>query len=69
MVYLQFGILCIWVISLGVLITCVFAGHQTVIVESHDKISNSFYLTFRRPAWSLAVGWVIFACALDFGGK
>lgn len=69
MLYLQVTILCIWVINLAVLITCVFAGHQTVVVESHNKISNSFYLSFRRPAWSLAVSWVIFACALDFGGN
>lgn len=31
-------------------------------------MSNSLYLAFHRPAWSLGIAWIIFACALGYGG-
>ena len=30
---------------------------------------SAFYGTFSRPAWALAVAWVLIACRYDCGGN
>lgn len=58
----------IWIIALIILISCTFAGHEKIMLDTHDRLSNAFYLSFSRPAWALAMSWIIFACAMDYGG-
>jgi peptidoglycan/LPS O-acetylase OafA/YrhL len=56
-----------WILSLGVMAACIYGGHTLQFTE-YDKLANSFYISLMRPAWAIAICWVIFACVTDHGG-
>ncbi|KAG5881586.1 hypothetical protein JTB14_034806 [Gonioctena quinquepunctata] len=62
------AVIVLWIISIGTLVTCVFAGHSTLRGPEFDKWGNSFYLALVRPVWALCVAWVILACIEGHGG-
>ncbi|XP_031339448.1 nose resistant to fluoxetine protein 6-like [Photinus pyralis] len=57
-----------WMLALVVFGVCVFVGSDENFA-SHERINNLFYNSFRRPAWALAMCWVIFSCHFGFGGN
>ncbi|XP_074041682.1 nose resistant to fluoxetine protein 6-like isoform X1 [Leptinotarsa decemlineata] len=57
-----------WICSFGVILTCVFGGHSTLRTPYYDRLGNSFYIALVRPAWALAIGWIIWACCTNRGG-
>jgi peptidoglycan/LPS O-acetylase OafA/YrhL len=57
-----------WILSLGVMAACIYGGHTLQFTE-YDKLANSFYISLMRPAWAVAICWVIFACVTDHGGE
>lgn len=59
--------LTLWTLSLTVLTTCVFAGHN-LLTDDYQRWVHSVYITFVRPSWALALSWVIFACIFGYGG-
>lgn len=58
---LQVVVPVLWLLSLTALITCLFAGHPAVL-------DNALHLALMRPAWCLALSWIIFACVSNNGG-
>ena len=38
-------------------------------VEPLSLAENAIYGGFHRFAWSVAIGWVVFACCRGYGGK
>ncbi|XP_065155196.1 nose resistant to fluoxetine protein 6-like [Atheta coriaria] len=57
--------LCLWAGSLAVLATCVFVDK---LQDEYDRLDMSSYIAFLRPAWSIALSWLIFACVNGYGG-
>ncbi|KAF2900220.1 hypothetical protein ILUMI_05972 [Ignelater luminosus] len=60
-------LLVLWVASLAVLYVCVFEGYDVAIGKA-DKVANAFHMALTRPAWAIALSWVIFACTTGYGG-
>lgn len=48
---------------------CVLLGQDTVLLDTYNILNNSVYNTFVRPAWGLAIAWIILACSLQYGGR
>jgi len=44
------------------------ATHPLNSGQHWSRLSNSFYAGLHRTAWSLCIGWTIFACATGHGG-
>ncbi|CAG9860596.1 unnamed protein product [Phyllotreta striolata] len=61
-------VIAMWLLSATVLLTCVLGGHSTLRRPEYFKLQNSFYITLVRPAFVLAVAWIIWACATNRGG-
>ena len=38
-------------------------------VEPLSLAENAIYGAFHRFAWSVAIGWVVFACCRGYGGR
>ncbi|KAF2891678.1 hypothetical protein ILUMI_14495, partial [Ignelater luminosus] len=53
--------------SLAVMYVCVFEGYDVIIGKS-DKVTDAFRIALVRPSWVIAVSWIIFACAVGYGG-
>ncbi|RZB40460.1 hypothetical protein BDFB_010301, partial [Asbolus verrucosus] len=62
------AVLSLWVICLGGLLACVYAGHDMMLAE-YNKWSHSLYIAFNRPAWALAISGIIFICVTGYGGE
>jgi hypothetical protein len=58
-----------WGVCFGTLLACVLGGHSTLRGEEYDRWGNAFHIALVRPAWSLAICWVILACTNDYGGE
>ncbi|XP_046865193.1 nose resistant to fluoxetine protein 6 [Drosophila willistoni] len=63
-------IICLgWLISLGLLLTCVFSLSA---YDGIDKVlpylEDAFHLTLARIAWPLGLCWIVFACMQGYGG-
>jgi peptidoglycan/LPS O-acetylase OafA/YrhL len=56
-----------WGVCFGTLLACVLGGHSTLRGEEYDRWGNAFHIALVRPAWSLAICWVILACTNDYG--
>ncbi|XP_032296332.1 nose resistant to fluoxetine protein 6 [Drosophila virilis] len=58
-----------WLISLGLIFTCLFALYPYPANGNHLPIVNeAFYVTLTRIAWPLALVWLVFACKYGYGG-
>ncbi|XP_065155198.1 O-acyltransferase like protein-like [Atheta coriaria] len=57
--------ICLWAGSLAVMATCVFVDKMQ---DEYDRLAMSSYIAFVRPAWSIALSWLIFACVTGYGG-
>lgn len=55
-------------LSLTTLITCLFAGHGTLRGPDPALLGNALHLALVRPAWCVAVSWIIYACVSNNGG-
>ncbi|KAJ8969798.1 hypothetical protein NQ317_003303 [Molorchus minor] len=58
----------LWTICIVGLLSCVYGGHSTLRGPDYDRLGNAFYIALLRPAWSLCVMWIIFACVTGYGG-
>ena len=57
------------IIAIGLGLTCIFATYQDyTLVSGLPRPSIIAYETLSRPAWSLAVAWLVFLCSLGHGG-
>ncbi|KAJ3657612.1 hypothetical protein Zmor_009399 [Zophobas morio] len=61
-------VVCGWGTCFGVLLACVLGGHNIFLNQGNDVVANAFYATLVRPAWSLAIGWIVLACSNNYGG-
>ncbi|XP_032311125.1 nose resistant to fluoxetine protein 6-like [Drosophila ananassae] len=59
-----------WILSLAMIFTSIFALYPSGkwIGASVSILGESFYHTFTRIGWPLALCWVIFACMQGYGG-
>ncbi|XP_059490578.1 nose resistant to fluoxetine protein 6-like [Neocloeon triangulifer] len=62
-----------WGVVLGWLLNTVLCLTVVYVItipynESYDKLGAAFYATFHRLAWSVGIGWVIWACVNNYGG-
>ncbi|KAJ8911825.1 hypothetical protein NQ315_012555, partial [Exocentrus adspersus] len=57
-----------WALCITVILTCVYAAHNTLLSPEFDRLGNSFYIGFVRPTWALCLAFVIFACVTGNGG-
>lgn len=59
-----------WILSLAMIFTSIFALYPSGkwIGASVSILGESFYHTFTRIGWPLALCWVIFACIQGYGG-
>ncbi len=58
-----------WVLAFGMGLAVVYGLNVKVGMEPPSHAVSVIYGGFHRLAWSLALGWVIFACARGYGGK
>ncbi|KAF2898405.1 hypothetical protein ILUMI_07770 [Ignelater luminosus] len=59
----------LWLVSLAILLACVFTGQNTLEdTYVYDKFTNAVYIALLRPGWALGVSWVMFACITGHGG-
>ncbi|KAJ3644146.1 hypothetical protein Zmor_026818 [Zophobas morio] len=58
---------CGWILSLALMATCLYAG-QTLQTTEYNRLENSFFIALMRPAWAIAICWVIFTCVMEYGG-
>ncbi|CAB3360031.1 Hypothetical predicted protein [Cloeon dipterum] len=58
-----------WALSMAVLYAVVF-GSFDIFQYGHeyDPMESAIYGALHRPAWALAVAWIIFACNCGYGG-
>lgn len=68
-VLFQWTALLLWTLSLIVMYFCTFFRNESLLKEEYDKWGNVLHITFVRPAWAIAMCWVIFACVFGHGGK
>ncbi|KAJ3619355.1 hypothetical protein MTP99_005043 [Tenebrio molitor] len=61
-------VLIIWGVCLGTMLVCSLGGYRTLRGEEYDRLGNAFHIALVRPAWSVAISWVILACISDYGG-
>lgn len=62
--------LMLWIASIAVLGICVFGGHTLISTDSDDlRLQSASFVAFVRPAWAIALCWVIYACLFGYGGK
>ena len=59
-----------WLAAIAIGITLVYAPHE----DTHNgrqwtKTEKMFYGVFSKPAWAVALAWVVYACHYDFGGR
>ena len=48
---------------------CIFSLYgDYILVPGLNRASVIAYETLSRPAWSLAIGWLLFLCSIDQGG-
>lgn len=59
--------LLLWIVAIATLGVCAFAGHG-VFIGKYNKFESIFYMAFVRPAWTLAIMWIIYACVTGYGG-
>lgn len=59
----------LWCVSVATLFTCSFGGYYTLRTFDYKRFENAFYLALNRPAFAVALCWVIFACVFHYGGK
>lgn len=57
----------LWVVSLGVLVTVVCTNLDAAVVNP-TIVKKTLYYAFARPAWGLALCWILFACHFGYGG-
>lgn len=56
-------------IAIGLGLTCVFSLYEDYITpEGLSKASLITYQSLSRPAWSVAVGWLLLVCSTKQGG-
>jgi peptidoglycan/LPS O-acetylase OafA/YrhL len=52
-----------------ILLVCVLSMYDDYVsVNGLNRASIIAYEIFSRPAWSLAIGWILFLCSTDQGG-
>ncbi|KAH8278497.1 hypothetical protein KR018_004097 [Drosophila ironensis] len=59
-----------WILSLAMIFTSIFALYPAGKWSAPElsTLAESFYQTFTRLGWPLALCWVIFACMQGYGG-
>lgn len=58
-----------WLISLGTILAVIFGFYPMNQLDAIvSDLQNSFYESFSRVSWAIAVGWIIFACVQGYGG-
>ena len=59
----------LWVVSLVTLFLVLFGEYGTISgIEPMNKTSRILYVAFSKILWSLAIGFVIYACVNSYGG-
>merc|ERR1711872_1102976 len=48
------------------MLTLIYAYDQDV--THHTKTTITFYMGVKRLAWSIGLGWIVFACVKGYGG-
>ncbi|CAG9835423.1 unnamed protein product [Diabrotica balteata] len=57
-----------WIICFAVLLLCGLGNHPFFREEEYSRLENALFSSLVRPAFALAVGWVIWACATNHAG-
>ncbi|XP_026319605.1 O-acyltransferase like protein-like [Hyposmocoma kahamanoa] len=58
----------LWIVNLTVLCLVLFSFEPMKNPDYDNQALDNFLNSFRRPAWSIGVGWLIFACTEGYGG-
>lgn len=62
-------VVCLWVLSIAVLLTCSFGGYHTLRGDDYRRFDNAMYIALNRPAFSVALCWVIVGSVFGYGGN
>ncbi|KAF4528377.1 hypothetical protein B566_EDAN016911, partial [Ephemera danica] len=58
-----------WALCMAVLYAVMFGAYDLVQFDHmYDPVEASLYGALHRPAWAIAVAWIIFACHAGYGG-
>jgi hypothetical protein len=58
-----------WALCMAVLYAVVFGAYDLVQFDhGYDPVEATLYGSLHRPAWAIAVAWIIFACHSGYGG-
>jgi hypothetical protein len=41
------------------MLACSLGGYSTLRGEEYDRLGNAFHIALVRPAWSLAISWLV----------
>lgn len=58
-----------WIISISLLITCLFADHSMLQIQKlTTPFANVLYESLSRVLWPIAISYIIFVCVHNNGG-
>ena len=66
---LQSLVISLWIASCVTCCAIVFGLYHYRDDGDMNRILAVLYSSLHRPAWGLALGWVVYACATENGGK
>ncbi|XP_050668649.1 nose resistant to fluoxetine protein 6-like isoform X2 [Leptidea sinapis] len=60
--------LILWILALALMLLIIYIPHPTMQEDWEYQNLDNIINSFMRPAWAIALGWLITACAHGYGG-
>ncbi|XP_057655919.1 nose resistant to fluoxetine protein 6-like [Diorhabda carinulata] len=58
----------LWVTTIIIVTMCVFGGYDLYRCKNSNRVVNALYIALNRPVFTMAIIWIIWACATNHAG-